>query len=90
MLKVRIPLPSYYWEGDDAAFPCEGEGAGTVADLLVPCTELTHVSDLVAWDFTLGMVIGCYLVRPSEENHRELIKRLDPYLFLHLKSGKDH
>ncbi|EWZ29456.1 uncharacterized protein FOBCDRAFT_245710 [Fusarium oxysporum Fo47] len=90
MLKVRIPLPSYYWEGDDAAFPREGEGAGTVADLLVPCTELTHVSDLVAWDFTLGMVIGCYLVRPSKENHRELIKRLDPYLFLHLKSGKDH
>ncbi|EMT69610.1 hypothetical protein NOF04DRAFT_1195239 [Fusarium oxysporum II5] len=90
MLKVRIPSPASCWEGDEKSPPRQGQGAETVADLLVPCTELTHVSDLMAWDFTLGMVIGCYLVRPAGESHRELIKRLDPFLFIHLSSLKDH
>ncbi|KAM5341320.1 hypothetical protein ACJ41O_014351 [Fusarium nematophilum] len=86
MLKVRIPSPSSYWDDDDAVFPRQGQAAETVADLLVPCTEFTRVSDLVAWDFSLGMVIGCYLVRQAGEGHQELIKRLDPFLFTHLHS----
>ena len=84
MLKVQIPSPAPNWDSDDATFPQQGRTVGTVADLVVKCTDFTRVSDLVAWDFCLGMVIGCYLVRPADEGHRELIKRLDPFLFTHL------
>ncbi|ENH69295.1 hypothetical protein FOC1_g10004833 [Fusarium oxysporum f. sp. cubense race 1] len=89
MLKVRIPSPGSYWDRGDAALPRQGQEAEMVTDLLALCTKFTLLSDLVAWDFTLGMVIGCYLVRPAEESHCELIKRLDPFLFIHLTSFKD-
>ncbi|KAG5798094.1 hypothetical protein H9Q69_002838 [Fusarium xylarioides] len=61
MLKVRIPSPSSYWEDDEELLPRQRPGSGTVADLLDLCKEPTHLSDLVAWDFTLGMIVGCYL-----------------------------
>ncbi|RSL75149.1 hypothetical protein CEP51_011136 [Fusarium floridanum] len=70
MLKVEIPSPTSCWDGDDATFPREGRTVDTVADLVVKCTDFTRVSELVAWDFCLGMVIGCYLVRPADEGHR--------------------
>ncbi|EWG54986.1 hypothetical protein FVEG_17441 [Fusarium verticillioides 7600] len=75
MLKVRIPSPSFYWEHDDELLPRRRHGAGTVADLLDSCNELAHLSNLVAWDFTLGMIIGCYLARPVGEAHpRDLLE----------------
>ncbi|KAI8680825.1 Fungal-trans domain-containing protein [Fusarium sp. Ph1] len=90
MLKVQIPSPNSYWDDEEATFPRQGQTVRTVADLVLKCTDLTTVSDLVAWDFCLGMVIGCYLVRPADEGHRELIKRLDPFLFIHLHHFEDH
>ncbi|KLO81611.1 uncharacterized protein Y057_1242 [Fusarium fujikuroi] len=89
MLKVRIPSSGLHWEGGDGSVPCQGHGSRTVADFLGDYTELTRLSDLIAWDFTLGMVIGCYLVRPAGETHRQLMIRLDPFLFIHLKSFED-
>ncbi|KAG5801901.1 hypothetical protein H9Q71_013510 [Fusarium xylarioides] len=61
MLKVRIPSPSSYWEDGEELLPRQRPGSGTVADLLDSCNELRNLSELVAWDFTLGMIIGCYL-----------------------------
>lgn len=89
MLKVRIPSSGSHWEGGDGSLPCQGHGSRTVANFLGDYNELTRLSDLIAWDFTLGMVIGCYLVRPAGETHRQLMMRLDPFLFIHLKSFKD-
>ncbi|KAI8722874.1 hypothetical protein NCS52_00432600 [Fusarium sp. LHS14.1] len=88
MLKVQVPSPISCWDSDDATSLQQGRTVGMVADLVVKCTDFTRVSDLVAWDFCLGMVIGCYLVRRADEGHRELIKRLDPFLFTHLTREK--
>ncbi|KAI8682219.1 hypothetical protein NCS55_00477000 [Fusarium keratoplasticum] len=85
MLKVEVPSPNSYWDDDEATFPQRVQTAGTLASLVLQRTDFTRASDLVAWDFCLGMVIGCYLVRPADDGHRELIKRLDPFLFAHLK-----
>lgn len=90
MLKVEIPSPNSYWDDDGATFPQRVQTAGTFASLALQRTDFTRVSGLVAWDFCLGMVVGCYLVRPADEGHRELAKRLEPFLFAHLHHPENH
>ncbi|CRK22170.1 hypothetical protein BN1708_013330, partial [Verticillium longisporum] len=40
------------------------------------------ISEIVAWDFALGMALGCYLAREPGETETELIQRTKPFLVL--------
>ncbi|RNJ60415.1 hypothetical protein D7B24_008106 [Verticillium nonalfalfae] len=40
------------------------------------------ISEVVAWDFALGMALGCYLAREPGETETELIQRTKPFLVL--------
>ncbi|CRK29226.1 hypothetical protein BN1708_004902, partial [Verticillium longisporum] len=44
--------------------------------------NVRDISEVVAWDFALGMALGCYLAREPGETETELIQRTKPFLAL--------
>jgi len=48
-----------------------------------------RVSEVVAWDFSLGMALGCLLTRQPNESEKASTDRIGPFMFLHLKGLSD-
>ena len=42
------------------------------------------LTSIAAWDFSTGMILGCFFKRQRGESLLELLPRVTPFLFWHL------
>ncbi|KAJ5536130.1 hypothetical protein N7513_009316 [Penicillium frequentans] len=90
MLQVRAPAPSHIW--DNSFIGWSDYEVRTVVGSLFENTadssRWNELSSVLAWDFTLGMALGCCLASPAEETYPALLQRIGPFLFSHLKDTR--
>ncbi|KAL7908494.1 hypothetical protein GGI35DRAFT_486570 [Trichoderma velutinum] len=87
MLNVRVPSPESVWEGNASGLFGGNECNVLVRNIFLDSTssnEYKKLSLVIAWDFTLGMVLGCFLTRHPEEDYVALINRITPFLSFHI------
>ncbi|EHK17823.1 uncharacterized protein TRIVIDRAFT_128617, partial [Trichoderma virens Gv29-8] len=91
MLNVRVPSPEKIWEGNVSQLFEGNERNILVRNIFLDCVGSDGsktLSLVIAWDFTLGMVLGCFLTRHPEESYVTLINRTTPFLLLHIKQSE--
>jgi len=87
ILQVRAPAPSHIWDSNVIMWS-DYEIRTLVGSLFEHSADSgrwNELSSVVAFDFTLGMALGCCLTSPAEETYHSLLQRIDPFLFSHLK-----
>lgn len=97
MMKVRIPCSLQLWDSSTATSSLKGrkspeEDILQVESLFSGNTAMDsykRVSEVVAWDFSLGMALGCLLTRQPNESEKASTDRIGPFMFLHLKGLSD-
>jgi hypothetical protein len=86
-LRIRFPSTLSSWSSDASTSTVPGEEPLLVSDLSqsgVPGPRLYGLlGPLVAWDFTTGMILGCFISRQPDENYAAVLKRARPFLFMH-------
>ncbi|KAI9899645.1 hypothetical protein N3K66_006106 [Trichothecium roseum] len=93
VLNVGIPLAASAWEKEARHVKAAKNSHATVSRLLPTNDEALKreaMALLVSWDFTLGMILGCYWTRKTDdgedgEDDRALAKRIEPLLYSHLQ-----
>lgn len=88
LLRIRCPCPDYIPSALVRAFQEKRKNdliIGTLFDDDTDPSEYKELSSIVEWDFTLGMIFGCFLTRQPDESYTSLMERIKPFLFLHLK-----
>ncbi|KAI0594880.1 hypothetical protein F4775DRAFT_571704 [Biscogniauxia sp. FL1348] len=98
MMKVRIPCSLQLWDSSTVtSYPKGGKPPDNglqVEDLFSSNTAAAmssykRLSEVVAWDFSLGMALGCLLTRQPNESEKALTDRISPFMFLHLAGLSD-
>lgn len=87
ILQVRAPAPSHIWDSSVIVWS-DYEVRTVVGSLFetnADSSRGTELSSVVAWDFTVGMALGCCLSSPTGESYPALLQRIGPFLFSHLK-----
>ncbi|KAF3056760.1 Zinc finger protein [Trichoderma lentiforme] len=87
MLNVRVPSPERLWEGDISDLFGGNEGNVLISSMFLDSarsSDYKNLSLVIAWDFTLGMVLGCFLTRHPGETYVALIQRITPFLDFHI------
>ncbi|KAH7161738.1 hypothetical protein EDB81DRAFT_683740 [Dactylonectria macrodidyma] len=90
LLRVRVPSTDSVWNEISVARreACTSDFlVGSLFDGPSSPDDRRLVSAVVAWDFPLGMILGCYLTRQPEESVVALLQRMRPYLFTHLRES---
>lgn len=93
VLNVGIPLAASAWEKEARHVKPAKNNHATVSELLSTNNEILKreaMALLMSWDFTLGMVLGCYWTRKTNdgedgEDDWALAKRIEPLLYSHLQ-----
>ncbi|KAI1630703.1 hypothetical protein F4809DRAFT_635655 [Biscogniauxia mediterranea] len=97
MMKVRIPCSLELWDSSTVTSSLKG-GKSPEEDWIqveslfsgnTATDSYKRVSEVVAWDFSLGMALGCLLTRQPNESEKASIDRIGPFMFLHLKGLSD-
>jgi hypothetical protein len=91
MINVRIPSLESIWDGSVPTWSNTtlAEDATLVGVLFQSETEATrykNIASIVAWDFSLGMALGCLLTRQPGESDVALFQRMSPCLLVHLNA----
>lgn len=87
MLNIRVPSPEKIWEGDISEMFGGNKSNILIKHMFLDITRLNDsrsLSLVVAWDFTLGMVLGCFLTRHPTESYVALMNRITPFLSFHI------
>ncbi|KAL6811937.1 hypothetical protein J3E69DRAFT_359723 [Trichoderma sp. SZMC 28015] len=87
MLNVRVPSSQRLWEGNISDLFGEDECNVLISSMFLDSArpnDYKNLSLVIAWDFTLGMVLGCFLTRHPGETYVALIQRITPFLAFHM------
>ncbi|KAI5917504.1 hypothetical protein F4810DRAFT_696182 [Camillea tinctor] len=91
MMNIRIPCSLQFWDASTMASTPNGEQSYDsvlqVCNLFSSETTTSsykRLSEVVAWDFSLGMALGCLLTRQPSESEKAITDRIAPFMFLHL------
>lgn len=89
MLRVRVPLNLENWDGNDN-FNVDGNGRGVlISSFFQGNTSKPSTYDqlptIASWDFTMGMILGCFITQQPDEDCAALTRRMQPFLFLHAR-----
>lgn len=86
LLRVRVPSTDTIWnemsidekDGFSSSFL-----VGSLFDQSADLNSRRLISMVVAWDFPLGMILGCFLTRQPSESYVSLLQRIQPYIYSH-------
>lgn len=87
MLNVRVPSPERLWERDISDLFEGNECNVLISSMFLDSarpSDYKKLSLVIAWDFTLGMVLGCFLTRHPGETYVALMQRVTPFLVFHI------
>ncbi|KAL6407503.1 hypothetical protein AUP68_10335 [Ilyonectria robusta] len=88
-LRVRAPSPLAAWNACTNPTTQSSDQQVLVSDLSksnVSASLLySELGPLLAWDFTTGMILGCFISQKSDEKYAAVLKRAQPFLFMHKK-----
>ncbi|KAM0280459.1 hypothetical protein ACHAQH_004038 [Verticillium albo-atrum] len=84
MVNVRVPVLGRNDDRDSAGTARRSPSllVGTLFAEDAKPSSYRDISEVVAWDFALGMALGCFLTREPEETEVALVHRTKPFLVL--------
>ncbi|KAL6408282.1 hypothetical protein AUP68_08138 [Ilyonectria robusta] len=86
LLRVRVPSTDSIWKGasiDNQDVLGSSFLVGSLFDQSSDLNSRRYISLVVAWDFPLGMILGCFLTRQPSESYVSVLQRIKPYIFSH-------
>ncbi|KAH8891811.1 hypothetical protein GQ53DRAFT_137662 [Thozetella sp. PMI_491] len=88
MLKVRVPSCHELWD-TGAVDGSQAMGRGPLIESLFvaepKCHKYPLLSSVAGFDFSTGMILGCYTQREPGEPLTKVMENVRPFLFWHLK-----
>lgn len=84
MLNVRVPSSRRMWDVSRKDYLQDIDDRTLIGSLFIGDTnDLTYqtLTSIAAWDFSTGMILGCFHKRQPGEPLLELMPRVTPFLF---------
>ncbi|KAH8807469.1 hypothetical protein F5884DRAFT_880561 [Xylogone sp. PMI_703] len=86
-LNIRVPSPRVIWDDQTKIAPQYYNTTVLTVKSLSLIAEgarnFESISFISRWDYSVGMIIWCFLTMDPDKSYSDLMRRLTPYLFLH-------
>ena len=84
MLNVRVPSSQRKWDTSNKIYLLDVGDRTLIGGLFIGSANgLAHQAliSIAAWDFSTGIILGCFFKRKPGEPLLELMSRITPFLF---------
>jgi hypothetical protein len=88
MLNVRVPSSQRTWDASTEDYLADSDDHALIGGLFIGntnCLSYQALTSIAAWDYSTGMILGCFFRRQPDEPLLEFMARLKPFLFWHFK-----